>query len=58
MPVEILELVVRANVQEPNISNAAPAPGNAQQNADVQQQAIVQQCVEQVLEILRYREER
>jgi hypothetical protein len=58
MPVEILELVVRANVQESANAAVAPAAGNAQQGANMQQQAIIQQCVEQVLEILRNREER
>lgn len=58
MPVEILELVVRANVQESSVSSGTSSSGDAQQSANTQQQAIVQQCVEQVLEILRNREER
>ena len=58
MPVEILELVVRANVQESTVSSGSSASGDTQQSTNTQAQAIVQQCVEQVLEILRNREER
>jgi Holliday junction resolvasome RuvABC endonuclease subunit len=59
MPVEILEIVVRANVQEADtnvaavntVSNAATNNGNAKEK-------IIQECVEQVLAILQHNKER
>jgi hypothetical protein len=55
MPIEIRELVIRARVEPPSAApTAAPAPaGGADERRD-----IVAECVEQVLEVLRQREER
>jgi hypothetical protein len=58
MPVEILEIVVRANVQEPE---GAPTPlptNNGIEDNNFQRQQLIEECVEQVLEILRHKGER
>lgn len=54
MPVEIKELVIRATVAEPEGTGqtGAPAAGGKQER-----EAIVRDCVDQVLAILREREE-
>lgn len=58
MPVEILEIVVRANVQEQgNTPAATPASGNTTDSGTDRQQ-LIEECVEQVLEILRHQTER
>lgn len=58
MPVEILEIVVRANVQEQeNGAVAAPASGNAADSGTERQQ-LIEECVYQVLEIIRHQTER
>jgi hypothetical protein len=58
MPVEILEIVVRANVQEQaTTANTASANIAARQN-NLPQQQIIEEAVEQMLEILRRKEER
>jgi hypothetical protein len=59
MPVEILELIVRANVQEQTQSNTVlPAESNGNEENSFQKNVLLEECVEQVLEILRRREER
>lgn len=55
MPVEIRELVIRAEV--------GPRQGETQQSAEdagagSQREQLVRDCVEQVMEIIRQREER
>lgn len=57
MPVEILEIVVRANVQEPG-SAAAGATGNAVEGDQFERQQMIEEAVEQMLEVLRRKEER
>ena len=57
MPVEILEIVVRANVQEQNAAPEAAAT-NANENGNVQKQQLIEEAVEQMLEVLRRKEER
>jgi Family of unknown function (DUF5908) len=57
MPVEILELVVRATVNEQTAA-LQPAGNNAQTDSELQKTILIEQCVEQVLEILRHRDER
>jgi hypothetical protein len=54
MPVEIKELVIRATVAEPEgtAASGGSAPGGEQER-----EAIVRDCVDQVLAILREREE-
>jgi len=59
MPVEILELIVRAEVQEP--SAQAPATqtrGEDSEDKNFERQVLIEECVEQVLEILRHRQQR
>jgi hypothetical protein len=57
MPVEILEIVVRANVQEQGAAPAA-ATTNANEDDNFQKQQLIEQAVEQMLEVLRRKEER
>ena len=59
MPVEIKEMVIRANIrhpEEPEVNGRA-VPSMEQTEAD-RTAAIVEQCVEQVMEILRKDNER
>lgn len=58
MPVEILEIVVRANVQEPETTPTPSQTDNGIENDNFQKQQLIEECVEQVLEILRHKEER
>jgi Family of unknown function (DUF5908) len=59
MPVEILEIVVKANVQEHPPGSAMSATEAVTNENDVlQRQALLQECVEQVIEILRHQKER
>jgi|RhiMetdeSRZDD1v2_1073273.scaffolds.fasta_scaffold3128049_2 Family of unknown function (DUF5908) len=57
MPVEILELVVHATVNEQPAAVQSAATGT-QNDSELQKTILIEQCVEQVLEILRHREER
>ena len=54
MPIEIRELVIRARVEPPSSAPPAQPPDRAGD----ERREIVAECVEQVLEILRLREER
>lgn len=54
MPVEIKELIVRVTVDPAVGGNAPPPPGQPSR----EREAVVAECVEQVLEILREKEER
>ncbi len=59
MPVEILEIVVRAHVQEQDA--AAVVANNANHGTSVNsntKEKIIQECVEQVLAILQHNKER
>lgn len=58
MPVEILEIVVRANVQEQGTPATAAITGNANEDDNFQRQQLIEEAVEQMLEVLRRREER
>lgn len=58
MPVEILEIVVRANVQDQASVPGAAATGSAGEDDSSQKQQLIEECVEQVLEVLRRKEER
>ena len=53
MPVEIRELIIRATV-DPGSSST----GGSRSDADEDRRALVAECVEQVLETLRRRDER
>lgn len=59
MPVVIRELVIRATVND--ASAAGTSSGNAAaspQNAALEKEALIQECVEQVLEILEKQKQR
>jgi hypothetical protein len=58
MPVEILEIIVRANVQEPETIPTPSPTDNGIEDTNFQRQQLIEECVEQVLEILRHKEER
>ena len=58
MPVEILEIVIRANVQEPETTPMPSPTNNGVEHDNFQRQQLIEECVEQVLEILRRKEER
>ncbi|MFT3823195.1 MAG: DUF5908 family protein [Chitinophagaceae bacterium] len=58
MPVEIMELIVRAHVQDSPAGGGGAAANDSNSDAAVQKQTLVEECVEQVLEILRHRNER
>jgi hypothetical protein len=54
MPIEIKELVIRATVGD----GAPPQASGASQGSTLDQEAIIEACVEQVLQILKDKEER
>ena len=55
MPLEIRELIIKANLGDENENSGRISPENNQQTGD---KSVVQACVERVLEILKQREER
>ena len=57
MPVEIRELVIRATVESTGTDRTA-AGRDGGRNRKPDRDEVVAECVEQVLEILRQREER
>jgi hypothetical protein len=63
MPVEILELTVRASIQEnPDPASPGASAGTASSgttgNGNTGTHEIVQECVARVMEILRHKQER
>jgi len=58
MPIEIKELHIKAVVQEENSSQSNAASNNAASTNNNKTDAIVAQCVEQVLTILKEKQER
>lgn len=58
MPVEIRELHIRVSVAEPASGRPAGAPSPPPGTGADARQALVAQCVEQVLQVLADREER
>ncbi len=54
MPIEIKELIIRASVEE----KASAEAKSQQQKESVDQTRLVEECVAQVLEILRREKER
>jgi hypothetical protein len=60
MPVEIKEMVIRANITNCNNNNNNRPDSRSGQTNNVSQQSplIVEQCVEQVLDIIRRERER
>lgn len=57
MPVEILELIVKATIEQPQASDNEGAAGNGEQTA-MNTQSIVAECVAQVMEIFNQQKER
>lgn len=56
MPIEIRELIIRATVEPPKGGGASPAAATDKSSGnmnDKARDAIIQECVEQVLEILK-----
>jgi len=58
VPIEIKELHIRVSVNAPAAGMPAGAPGPAQGAEGGSTEALVAECVERVVEILRDREER
>lgn len=58
MPIEIKELHIKAVVQEENSSQSNAANGSASSTGSNRIDTIVAQCVEQVLAILKEKQER
>jgi hypothetical protein len=58
VPIEIRELHIRVSVSAPADGKPAGAPGPAPGAGDDARQALVAECVEQVLAILRDQQER
>ena len=54
MPIEIKELLIRTKVDESRGGAAQQGPASS----DTERQAIVAQCVDQVMQLLRDKEER
>ena len=50
MPIEIRELVIKAHIEEPTIA--------ADENAKIQYENIVSDCVEEILQVLKEKNER
>lgn len=57
MPLEIKELHIRVNVNQPQ-SEGAGSQASADANAKDDKEALVQQCIEQVMELLNNKNER
>lgn len=57
MPIEIMELVVRASVNSTSETTQAGS-GSAAAIDETSRQQLIQDCADQVLEILRERQER
>lgn len=61
MPVEIKELVIRMTSQETNntpVGTAVPAAATAPTAEQIDQEAIIEACVKQVLTILEQKKKR
>ena len=57
MPVEIKELIIRANIVNTDANNLAPQTGVDSEQSE-QKDAIIATCVAQVLKILERKQER
>lgn len=59
MPIEIKELVIKATVDNQTAANRqSTRRGSGSSNTNIDQQAIIDACIEQVLQILRDKAER
>ena len=54
MPLEILESIIRINV----LDDAKEENSTSEDHSNVDMQSVVKECVEQVLEVLKEKEER
>jgi len=55
MPIEIRELIIKAEISD---TGGNAGSGNSEQSNNVDKQQIIQECVDQVLEILKKEKER
>jgi hypothetical protein len=58
MPVEIRELQINVTVNQQNASSAAPSQGGAPSGGAEERKKLINQCVEQVLDIINNKKER
>ena len=58
MPVEIKELQINVTVNQQNGNGTAPPAGNASGANVDEKKAIIDQCIEQVIEIFNNKKER
>lgn len=62
MPIEIKELQIKINVTESSANDASSQGGGSVSNSTNQsiddKEALIQECIEKVLEILKYKIER
>ncbi len=58
MPLEIRELHIRVTVNQPQQDTAVPNPVTGETKDDAGKEAVISQCIEEVLRILKNREER
>ena len=58
MPVQINELVIRANIVEGDDKSKEPEAKAGSQGGDVNKDEIIRECAELVLEVLRNKSER
>lgn len=58
MPIEILELVVKANISEEPTQQEAAAPEGKEEKQLMEKQLLTEEIVEQVLAILHHKAER
>lgn len=58
MPIEIRELLIRVTVNQPQQGGAEPNPVTGQTTGADDKEALIAQCVEEVLRIIDNEEER
>lgn len=58
MPIEIMELVVRASVNSTDQSSRAGSESVLATIDETSRQQLIQECIDQVLDVLRERQER
>lgn len=58
MPIEIRELHIKVTVNQPKQETAETNPVTGQSKDDSEQEALVQQCIEEVMRIQKQKEER
>ena len=58
MPVEIRELQINVTVNQQNGAAAAPSSGSAPPGGDAEKKNLINQCIEQVMDIINNKKER